>query len=62
MKKTRIVKNSFRIMGRYKLRTFLMMLGVVVGIAALTVIISVGKGTQKKINSTQFFLDSCLPC
>jgi putative ABC transport system permease protein len=32
-----------------KLRTFLMMLGVVIGIAALTVILAVGAGTKRKL-------------
>ncbi|MFQ5630755.1 MAG: ABC transporter permease [bacterium] len=41
MKKQPIIKSGFRTMARYKLRTFFMMLG--------TVIISIGKGTEKKI-------------
>ena len=32
-----------------KLRTFLMMAGTIVGIAALTVIMAVGKGTEKRV-------------
>lgn len=34
---------------KYKSRSFLMMLGIVVGITTLTVIVSIGKGMQKKV-------------
>ena len=49
MKKAQIIKSSFRMMGRYKLRTFFMMIGILVGITALTLIFSIGKGTEKKV-------------
>lgn len=49
MKKGQIIKSSFRMMGRYKLRTFFMMIGILVGITALTLIFSIGKGTEQKI-------------
>lgn len=49
MKKTRIIKSGFRTMARYKMRSFFMMLGIVVGIAALTIIVSLGKGTEEAI-------------
>jgi putative ABC transport system permease protein len=47
-------------MGRYKLRTSFMMLGSVIGIAALTFVISVGQSAQRKILKTvgQMFGDS----
>jgi len=34
---------------RYKMRTFLMMLGIVIGIATLTVILALAKGAQMKV-------------
>jgi putative ABC transport system permease protein len=47
-------------MGRYRLRTSFMMLGSVIGIAALTFVISVGQSAQRKILKTvgQMFGDS----
>jgi putative ABC transport system permease protein len=51
MKKSRIIKSGFRGMGRHKLRTFFMMLGIVVGIVALTVIFSIGQGTEEQVMS-----------
>lgn len=49
MRRRRIIRSSFRIMGRHKLRTFFMMLGIMVGISALTLIFAIGKGTQEKV-------------
>jgi putative ABC transport system permease protein len=49
MKATRIVRSGFRVMQRFKLRTFFMMLGILVGISALTLILSIGRGTQEKV-------------
>jgi putative ABC transport system permease protein len=49
MKKARIVKSGFRTMGRHKLRTFFIMIGIVIGITALTLIVSLGKGMEKTI-------------
>jgi putative ABC transport system permease protein len=51
MLKMRIIKNGFRVAWTHKVRALLMVLSVMVGIAALTVIISLGKGTEHKINS-----------
>ena len=51
MKKSRIIKSGFRGMGRHKARTFFMMLGIVVGIFALTVIFSIGQGTENQVMS-----------
>jgi putative ABC transport system permease protein len=51
MKKSRIIKSGFRGMGRHKVRTFFMMLGIVVGIFALTVIFSIGQGTEEQVMS-----------
>ena len=36
-------------MAAHKLRTFFMMAGTIIGIAALTVIMAIGKGTEKKV-------------
>ena len=49
MKKSRIIKTSFKTMGRHKLRTFFMMIGIVVGMLALTLILSLGSGSEKKM-------------
>jgi len=42
-----------------KLRTFLMMLGVVIGIAALTVILAVGAGTKRKLEEKTSQMFAC---
>jgi putative ABC transport system permease protein len=49
MKFRRLIYHSFQMMGRYKLRTFFMMLGSLIGIAALTFVLSVGQLAQRKI-------------
>ena len=49
MKIRRIIKSGFRVLGRHKMRTLFMMLGIVIGITALTLIFSLGKGTEKKV-------------
>jgi putative ABC transport system permease protein len=49
MKTSRIIKSGFLTMGRHKMRTFFMMIGIVVGITALTLIFSLGKGAEEKI-------------
>jgi putative ABC transport system permease protein len=55
MRASRIVKEGVQSLGANKLRTFFMMAGTIVGIAALTVIMAMGKGTEqnvmKKVNS-----------
>jgi len=62
MKNSRLAKHSLQMMGRYKLRTSFMMLGSVIGIAALTFVISVGQSAQRKILKTvgQMFGDSSI--
>jgi putative ABC transport system permease protein len=45
----RIAKEGIRALAAQKLRTFFMMAGTIIGIAALTVIMAVGKGTEKKV-------------
>lgn len=49
MKILRIIGEGMHALGTNKLRTFFMMLGTIVGIAALTVIISMGQGTEKRV-------------
>ena len=49
MNKSKIVKSGFQVMKRYKLRTFFMMLGIIIGITSLTLILSLGKGTRQKL-------------
>ncbi len=43
------VKLAMKAIGLNKMRTFLMMLGIIIGITTLTVIVSVGKGGRAKI-------------
>jgi len=45
----RLLQQSFAGMGRNKLRAFLVMAGVIVGIAALTVIVSMSKAANRRI-------------
>ena len=49
MRIQRIIGEGAHALGSNKLRTFFMMAGTIVGIAALTVIMAIGKGTEKKI-------------
>lgn len=49
MRILRIVAEGARSLGASKLRTFFMMAGTVVGIAALTVIMAIGEGTEKRV-------------
>ena len=49
MKIVRIAKEGARALVDNKLRTFFMMAGTIVGIAALTVIMAMGKGTEQKV-------------
>jgi len=49
MRMQRIVGQGIQALGTNKVRTFFMMVGTIVGIAALTVIMALGKGTEKKV-------------
>jgi len=49
MKTQRIIGEGIRALASNKLRAFFMMAGTVAGIAALTVIMAMGKGTEKKV-------------
>ena len=52
MKQTKTIKLALRAIGMNKMRAFLMMLGVIIGITTLTVIVSVGKGASAKVMKT----------
>lgn len=49
MKVGRAVSVAFRSLGRNRLRTFLMMIGIVIGITALTLIVAVGLGARRRV-------------
>ncbi|MEW6108032.1 MAG: ABC transporter permease [Nitrospirota bacterium] len=49
MKITRLAKVSLKASSKNRLRTFFMMLGVIIGIATLTVIVSLSLGTREEI-------------
>ncbi|MFP3904276.1 MAG: ABC transporter permease, partial [Armatimonadota bacterium] len=49
MRVLRISREGLRALGANKLRTFFMMAGTMVGIAALTIIMAVGQGTERKV-------------
>ncbi len=52
MNRTRLIHHSIRAMTRYKLRSAFIMLGSFIGAAALTVVVSVGAGAERKMLST----------
>jgi putative ABC transport system permease protein len=52
MSTTRLLRSSLKAMGRYKLRTGFMMLGSVIGVAALTFVLTIGAAAQQKILTT----------
>ncbi len=52
MKTGKTLKLAFRALGLNKMRSFLMMLGIIIGITTLTVIVSVGKGGRAKVMKT----------
>lgn len=52
MKQAKTIKLAMRAIGMNKMRAFLMMLGVIIGITTLTVIVSVGKGASAKVMKT----------
>jgi putative ABC transport system permease protein len=47
-----VLRTAWKAMANNKLRSILMMLGVVIGIAALTVIMAVGAGTKQKLEQS----------
>ena len=46
-----LVISSFKALRKNKFRTFLTMLGIIIGVASVIVMLSIGKGTEKDINS-----------
>ena len=52
MKRARLVTHSFATIGRYKLRTTFIILGTLIGTAALTLVIAAGGGAKRKMIST----------
>jgi len=52
MRTARLVRQSLRMMARSKLRSGFMMLGSLVGVAALTLVVSVGEGANRKMLAT----------
>ncbi len=49
MRANRTISTALKCLRRYRLRSFLMMIGIVVGIAALTMVVSAGMGSQKRV-------------
>ena len=44
-----LIAGSVRVLTRYKLRSFFMSLGIVIGVAALVVMRSMGSGAEKQM-------------
>lgn len=62
MNKARLIRNSVRMMTRYRLRTGFMMLGSLVGVTALTLVVSVGQAFEGKMLTmfSRIFGDSAI--
>jgi len=52
MMTTRLITHSMRAMARYPLRSTFVMLGSLVGVAALTLVVSLGQGVEAKVVKT----------
>ena len=52
MMTTRLITHSMRAMARYPLRSTFVMLGSLVGVAALTLVVSLGQGVEAKVLKT----------
>jgi putative ABC transport system permease protein len=52
MRTARLATHSFRFMARYPLRSTFLMVGSLVGVAALTLVVSLGQGVQVKVLTT----------
>ncbi|MBI5536476.1 MAG: ABC transporter permease [Deltaproteobacteria bacterium] len=52
MNSGRLVSMAWQALGRYKLRSFFMMLGSLVGVTALTLVVSIGSGAKQKMADT----------
>ncbi len=53
-----ILKETFRSLLDNKLRTFLSMLGIIIGVAAVMAIVAIGDGAREEINKTVSSLGS----
>lgn len=62
MNTMRLIRHSVRAVGRYKMRSAFIMLGSLVGVAALTLVITVGGGVERKVLKTvkQLFGESSI--
>ncbi len=62
MKKSRLMKSAFSSLIKNKLRSFLMMIGIVIGITALTLIVSAALGARDRVAERvkKFGLDSMM--
>ncbi len=62
MNTMRLVRHSMRALTRYKMRSGFIMLGTLVGVAALTLVITVGGGVERKVLKTvrQLFGESSI--
>ena len=52
MSTTRLLRSSFKALGRHKLRSTFMMLGSLIGVAALTFVLTIGAAAQQKLLDT----------
>lgn len=52
MNTTRLVRDTLRTMARFKLRSAFIMLGALVGVAAVTLAVSIGQGAERKMLDT----------
>ena len=52
MRTTRLLRSSLRALGRHRLRTAFMTLGSVIGVAALTFVLTIGAAAQRKLLTT----------
>jgi putative ABC transport system permease protein len=52
MRRARVAASSLRALRRYRLRSAFMMLGSLVGVAALTVVLAAGSGAERKVVET----------
>jgi len=49
MKTRRIIINALKNLAKFKVRSFLMMIGIVIGILALTMVVSIGLGAKNQV-------------
>jgi len=49
MKSKKIIKSGLQVLARHKLRSFFMMLGIIIGISSLILIVAIGAGSRQKM-------------